>query len=547
MKIKNFPQDAKITFLGEIFKFNHLKSWNIKLGIHNGSELSIQHSRLSSLPAFARGRCLNPSDGQYRKRGYTININIQSNEDWKVKVDPKNRGYYFEFDFNRGSEQNPDILHIRIPQIELARILFFHNTYFAKNCIDHGIFSREFFVDPLDQTTTVIHVLPHRTFPMGQFNNEGIRRLLAWILLDENARQSYESIAYFFKLEAQTFEEKTSWRFHFTPPQLVNISLKMIGQFDSVSKEYIVFEIIDLHKIKTSLPSKVLYESSEFKSGKSTDFGGNSSGSNKEGNEPFIDDDIEGDSNSKLVQIDIPQTSLSFSNPIETRKVVMKTAKGGSGGHGDVTEYEEVGVGTDEPTINGNGPQGEFNGLEDDSDVIALYMQRFEAFKILLKKLISKHGLKYEEKLHYLQKVGRSRLHRTLDGNNRCLLEFKLFIDNQWYVILEIDTSDNAKPLSTLVVQLHELNKWNHSFKDISKTIVQNSLRWPSIESLKVFGTPNTLKHPKHLFELTESDNEFSSWLQRMEKILNLNSTKVAKDNSSLENIQIKEKLLAVV
>lgn len=114
MKIKNFPEDAKITFLGEIFKFNHLKSWNIKLGIHSDSELSVKHSRLSNLPAFARGRCLNPSDGQCRKGGYKININIQSNEDWKVKVDPKNRGYYFEFDFNRGNEQNPDLLHIRV-------------------------------------------------------------------------------------------------------------------------------------------------------------------------------------------------------------------------------------------------------------------------------------------------------------------------------------------------------------------------------------------------------------------------------------------------
>ena len=93
MKIKNFPEDAKITFLGEIFKFNHLKSWNIKLGIHADSELSVKHSRLSNLPAFARGRCLNPSDGQCRKGGYKININIQSNEDWKVKVDSKNRGY----------------------------------------------------------------------------------------------------------------------------------------------------------------------------------------------------------------------------------------------------------------------------------------------------------------------------------------------------------------------------------------------------------------------------------------------------------------------
>ena len=197
--------------------------------------------------------------------------------------------------------------------------------------------------------------------------------------------------------------------------------------------------------------------------------------------------------------------------------------KGGSIGHDDVSEYEEVGIGTDEPTINGNGPQGEFNGLEDDSDVIVLYMQRFDAFKLLVKQLTLKHHLKYEEKLHYLQKVGRSRLHRTLDGNNRRLLEVRFFIDNQWCAILEIDTSDNAKPLSTLVVQIHNLNKWNHDFKDITKKIVKNSLRWPSVESLQNLGIPYTLNHPKHLVELTESDGEFSGWLQRLERILNLN------------------------
>lgn len=522
MKIKNFPEDAKITFLGEIFKFNHLKSWNIKLGIHADSELSVKHSRLSNLPAFARGRCLNPSDGQCRKGGYKININIQSNEAWKVKIDPKNRGYYFEFAFNKGSEQNPDLLHIRIPQIELARVLFFHNAYLARNCIDQGILAREFFIDPLDTTTTVIHVLPHRTFPLGQFNNEGIRRLLSWILLDKNARQSYESIAHYFKLEAKQFEEKTSWHFHFKPPKLIDFSLQMIGRFDPRTNEYIVFEIIDLHNIKTSLPPKILYESPEFKSGKSTSAGGGSSGSNQGGDDPSIDDDVEGDSNSKLVQIKIPQTSLNFSNPSETRKVVKKKKKGGSSGHDDMDEYEEVGVGTNEPTINGNGPQGEFNGLDDESDVIALYMQRFDAFKLLVKQLTLKHHLKFEEKLHYLQKVGRSQLHRTLDGNKRCLLEVKLLIDNSWYVILEIDTSDNLKPLSTLVVQTNNINEWTNKFPDILKKIVKKSLRWPSTEYFQDLGITYTLNHPKHLVELTESDEEFSGWLQRLEKIFDL-------------------------
>lgn len=522
MKIVNFPEDAKITFLGEIFKFNHLKSWNIKLGIHDGSELSVKHSRLSNLTAFARGRRLNPSDNQCRKGGYKVNINIQSNEDWKVKVDPKNKGYYFEFDFNRGNKENPDILHIRISQIELARALFLHNAYLSRNCIDQGILAREFFVEPLDKTTTVIHVLPHRTFPLSHFNNEGIRRLLSWILLDDNARQSYESIAHYFKLEAKQFKEKISWQFHFTPPKLNNISLQMLGRFDPTTNQYLVFEITDIRNIKTSLPPRVFYESPEFKSGKSTGSTGGFSESNHVSNDTSVDDNVEGNSNSKLVQIEIPQTFISFSNPIETRKVVVKKNKGGPSGHDDETAYEDVGVGTDESTINGNGSQGEFNGLLDESDVIALYMQRFEAFKLLVKQLTLKHHLKYEEKLHYLQKVGRSRLHRTLDGNKRCIVEIRLCVNNYWYVILEIDTSDNAKSLSTLIIQVHDLNKWNNHLEELSKKIVKNSLRWPSVERLQNFGIPCTLNHPKHLEELTEFDDEFNGWLQRMEKALNL-------------------------
>ena len=170
------------------------------------------------------------------------------------------------------------------------------------------------------------------------------------MLLDENARKSYESIAHYFKLETKQFEEKASWQFHFNPPQLINTSLKMLGRLDSKTNEYLVFEITDLHNIKTSLPPKVLYESPEFKSGKETSSGGGSTGSNQGGNNSSVDDDIEGDSNSKLVQIDIPKTSLIFSNPSETKKVVKKKMKGGSIGHDDVSEYEEVGIGTDEPT-----------------------------------------------------------------------------------------------------------------------------------------------------------------------------------------------------
>ncbi len=62
----------------------------------------------------------------------------------KLKLIQRIEGIILNLIFNRGSEQNPDLLHIRIPQIELARVLFFHNAYLARNCIDQGILAREF-------------------------------------------------------------------------------------------------------------------------------------------------------------------------------------------------------------------------------------------------------------------------------------------------------------------------------------------------------------------------------------------------------------------
>lgn len=522
MKIKNFPVDARITFIGEIFKFNHLKSWSIKLGIKDGNDYAVKHSRLSNFPAFSKGRCLNPSDGQCRKGGYKLNFGIQSNQAWKAEFDEKNNTYYFTFDFER-KLKTVETVHVRIPQIELARVLFFHNAYLARNCIDHGILSREFFIDQIESDTTVIHALPHCTFPVSQFNDEGIRRLLSWILIDPSVRRSYESISSNFIKQARQFEAYKQWRFNFEPPLLENISLETMGWFDAKTKVYTLDEILTIQGLKGALPRKVWFENPKFKTGKSHESQGASAGGGKQGADgSSVDDDIEADATARIVSVDIPKTTISFESAVETRKVVKKKSKGSVGGSDDEIEYEELGVGTDEATIYGTGAQGEFNGLEDESDVLELYMQRFDAFKLLVQHLAEKHNLRLEQKLHYLEQVGRSRLHRTLDGNRRCLLETQITCDRRSFVILEIDTSDNLKAVSTLVLGVEDFADWSGSVPNILKQVVKNSLRWPTEESLAGFGSVDYLNHPKHLVELTESDDEFKGWLGRLEKHLNL-------------------------
>ena len=47
--------------------------------------------------------------------------------------------------------------------------------------------------------------------------------------------------------------------------------------------------------------------------------------------------------------------------------------------------------------------------------------------------------------------------------NPRCVAEVSFQFNEQNIVILEVDTSDNKKPLSTRVLSLKDMNQWNQT------------------------------------------------------------------------------------
>ena len=126
------------------------------------------------------------------------------------------------------------------------------------------------------------------------------------------------------------------------------------------------------------------------------------------------------------------------------------------------------------------------------------------------------------EKLHFLPAVGRSRLHRTMDGNRRPLLEVRVKTDTSQFVILEIDTTDNSKPISTLIIKINSLDYWDRHIDEFLSIIVKRYLHWPRDNYLKEFGTVHTLKHPKGILELTENSDDFIRWQKRLDKALGL-------------------------
>ena len=254
MIAKGFPEDSKIMYVANIFKFKHLKTWNLELYVTSTRQNQILHTRLSNLPALAKRRVINPSDGQSRKGGYPFVLSNVSIANWQVGIDSESGGNTFVFDYIRPDEST---VTIHIPQIEFARVLFFHNAYLARNCIDHGLLSREFWIQDMPDDSVLVNVLPISSLPLKTFDHEGQRRLLAWILIDENARSSYESIAKNFIKEARETEDKKTWCFKFNPPQLDNLSLNTRGWLDKDTDNYYIHEILGISNISSSLPKKV--------------------------------------------------------------------------------------------------------------------------------------------------------------------------------------------------------------------------------------------------------------------------------------------------
>ncbi|MER2164026.1 MAG: hypothetical protein ABS921_07840, partial [Psychrobacter alimentarius] len=296
MIVKGFPVDSKIMYVANVFKFKHLKTWNLELCVRSDRQKQVLYTRLSNLPALAKRRVINPPDGQSRKGGYSFFLSNISTANWQVGIDSEGGGNTFIFDYIRADDST---VTVHIPQIEFARVLFFHNAYLARNCIDHGLLSREFWIKDMQDDSVLVNVLPISSLPLKIFDHEGQRRLLAWILIDENARSSYESIAKNFIEEVQETEDKKTWRFKFSPPRLDNISLETRGRLDKDTGNYYIHEILGISNISSSLPKKVPFYSEKFKAG--TRSGGTSNVAKPNGtvSSDTIDDQQEADIDSK--------------------------------------------------------------------------------------------------------------------------------------------------------------------------------------------------------------------------------------------------------
>lgn len=416
-----------------------------------------------------------------------------------------------------------ETIKIKLPQFELARSLFFYTPYLARSAIIENSLSIDFDIVS-NRDHYLINILPACSYPISHFNDSGIRRILSWILLDPDIRQSFESISQFCTKYGYDVDQYRIWSFCFNPPQLNGVIFDSYGYYKAETSEFFVNEISGFERISSRISKEVEFYSNKFIESKSGGKGENSSGTKNNGKEPTIKDDEDGNSDDTQI-IDVVPTHFDFLEAIETRKTTKKSRLRNHGVKDqDLPSSNATSeVNTNEPISEGTIPSAEFNGVEDETEDLHLYLDRFSAFQRMIDLFCKENSVKnFTFLLHKLPNIQGHSKHIKTDGNSRCVAEVSFQYNGQNIVILEVDTSDNKKPLSTRVLTIKDLNKWNHTDRaKVLELVVTQCLRWPKGIFKNISSKNSTLNHPWMNSKNQEiSEQELKGWMKRLESLL---------------------------
>ena len=385
-----------------------------------------------------------------------------------------------------------DVFRVYLPQFELARALFFHNAYLARSSVVHDLLSNEFSLEQ-DGDKTIINVLETFSGNWELFNDYGYRRLIAWLLMDKDARPSYDSIGNYQLNDGYDVGQYRRWAFRFDPPALKGVRLKLKGNFDLQSKTLLAYEISSIRNIPIDLPEHVEFFSPKFYTQANGQGEGASAGADRPP-EHNVDEIAEASRENKPVMINENTTEFEFDRAVQTSKVSMKRKSVGRG-QKDTDEPSEASsdVSTEEQGPNGYLPSAEWDNLNELTDDAHLYLNKFSSYFEMLNLLEERHYcevVKYP--LRKLPAIGKCKGHiLETDGNPRCLSVAHVTVGITGYYLLEVDTSDASKALSTKVIVAKVIGDIETHLYEIERLLLKASLSWPKDHLDKLVGEGN--------------------------------------------------------
>ncbi|PHS42986.1 MAG: transcriptional antiterminator [Marinobacter sp.] len=522
--LKGFKDDTWLNGIGDFFCRMDGVRWGINLSIYPSKEHGKDAISLSNAPILIRKKIINPTKDYYRKN-YEITFSVPSDHEWRIdtlencpaierRLHKEARQYCFVF-------HHPDGTRIYLPQFELARALFFHNGYLARSSVIHDVLNNEFAVE-YDNVweRAIINVLDTCNCPAELFNDYGYRRVLAWLLMDEDARRSYDSIGNYQLRNGVDDGQYRRWTFRFEPPALEGASLELKGNFDPDSQTLLVYEVTSIRNIPANLPEHIEFYSPKFftqVAGK-----GVAAGSAAERLPGYnVDDVAEGSRENKPVMIQENTTELAFNRVVQTSKISKKRKFTGKGREDDGEQGEVFrDVSTEEQGPYGGLTSAEWSNLDDQTDDAYLYLNKFESYFKMLGLLKDKYGFKVSTyPLRKLPNIGKCKKHiLETDQNPRCMSVSHVTAGLKGYYLLEVDTSDASKALSTKVILAKAIGDIEPHLFEIEKQLLKASLSWPKQHLDKLVGMENHtwIPHQKSDKPGTITAEDIDKWAERV-------------------------------
>ncbi|MDV2963864.1 Tn7-like element transposition protein TnsE [Shewanella algae] len=523
-QLKGFKDDTWINGIGNLYRKKDGIQWGINLSIFPRGENGKDSTTLSNAPILIRKRKINPTQ-EYHRSSFEKNFTIPTSRDWQVDLLgncpaverrlPKEAGQYcFVFQLKDGTR-------IYLPQFELARTLFFHNGYLARSSVLHDLLSNEYILDYDQQSDkAVVNVLDTFTGNWELFNDYGYRRLLAWLLIDPEARRSYDSIGRYQLTNGVDVGQYRHWDFQFDPPALEGVWMKVKGNFDAESRTMLVHEIMSIKHVPANIPESVEFFNPKFY----TQINGNGQGKDVSADRPpghKVDDTSEGSRENKPVVLAGYGTEFEFDRAIETSKISERKKPTGRARKDD----DEPGEASREVSTEEQGPEGvlpsaDWDGVNDQTDDVHLYLNKFDSYFKMLDLLKEKHDCRVVKfPLRKLPAIGKCKRHILVtDGNPRCLSVAHVTAGAACYYLLEVDTSDASKALSTKVIHASVIDDIEPHLYEIEKQLLKASLSWPKAHLDKLVGADNHswVPHQKSGKSGPLTAEEIVKWTERM-------------------------------
>lgn len=512
IRFENLEDDTTILSIGSLFRRLDGSQWGVNLELWPYQKK--KSLTVSQLPVLVRNRVLNPTTDN-GIAGYEQYVSIENSDEWKVcnvgdcpvlqgkrLSDREASQQCFYFRSNEG-------LNVYLPQFELARALFFHDAYLARTALEADALKIEFDIVPDEvEDAATINVLQSSSYTRKSLDNNAARRVLSWILIDPEARSSYESIGQYQKMHGIEVNGYRHWNFKFNPPKLPGVEFVFRGRFDRDSKSIFVYEITSVRNIVHWVPAKVEFYSPKFKEPVRGEGSGGHRPTDERPDEHSVEDGEDANSNTEHVQLQAPVVTFEFAKPFATSKIYKKKQKNASGRKDDEEGKEaSKNVSTEEGDETGGKPQADWDITDDNSDDAHLYANKFSCFQDMLAILETVHKCKVISKqIRKLPKIGRCERHiLKTDGSPRCMAVIAINCNGKVFHILEADTSDAAKPLSTKLLLVNEPVRWHQQIVELERQFLKASLCWPTkyLEHICGVKRHKSIPHPK-----TESANK---------------------------------------